>query len=122
MRFFTRKLIKHEDLNPNSTLFGGAVLRWVDEEAAIFVRCQFDGGRIVTKYMSEIDFVATAELGDVIEIGLEVVKFGRTSITVRCEVRNKFTHQKIITIDQIVFVYVDENLKPIPHGVTEERE
>lgn len=120
MRFFTRKLIKHEDLNPNSTLFGGAVLKWVDEEAAIFVRCQFDGGRIVTKYMSEIDFVASAGLGDVIEIGLEAVSFGRTSITVRCEVRNKFTQESIIKIDRIVFVNVDENLKPVPHGKTEE--
>ncbi len=120
MRFFTRKLIKHEDLNPNNTLFGGAVLRWIDEEAAIFVRCQLNGGRIVTKYMSEIDFVASAGLGDVIEIGLEAVSFGRTSITVRCEVRNKFSHETIIKIDKIVFVSVDENLRPMEHGVTEE--
>lgn len=119
MKYHSRKIIKPQDLNPNGTLFGGAVLSWIDEEAAIFVLCQLGKGRIVTKYMSEINFVSSAKLGDVIEIGMETVKFGRTSITVKCEVRTKFQKQTIITIDRIVFVHVDEQGKPIPHHVTE---
>ncbi len=119
MRFYSRKIIKPQDLNPNGTLFGGAVLSWIDEEAAIFVLCQLGKGRIVTKYMSEINFVSSAKLGDVIEIGMETVKFGRTSITVKCEVRTKFERDTIITIDRIVFVHVDADGKPIPHNVTE---
>ena len=31
MRFHTRKWVKPEDLNPNSTLFGGRLLAWIDE-------------------------------------------------------------------------------------------
>ncbi len=119
MRFFSRKLIKPEDLNAHGTLFGGAVLSWIDEEAAIFVLCQLGKGNIVTKYMSEINFVNSAALGDVIEIGLELVRFGKTSITVKCEVRTKFGKKTIITIDEIVFVHVDEFGKPTPHFVTE---
>lgn len=119
MNFYSRKLIKPEDLNPSGTLFGGSVLRWVDEEAAIFVYCQLGKGTVVTKYMSEIDFVSSARMGDVIEIGMEVVKFGTTSITIKCEVRNKFTKDTIIRIDEIVFVHVDEDGKPSPHGKTE---
>ncbi|MGM0588590.1 MAG: acyl-CoA thioesterase [Bacteroidota bacterium] len=115
MHFYSRKLIKPEDLNPSGQLFGGSVLRWVDEEAAIFVYCQLDKGHIVTKFMSEIDFVSSAEMGDVIEIGMETVKLGRTSITVRCEVRNKFTKETIIKIEEIVFVHIDENGRPTPH-------
>ncbi|HCD53080.1 MAG TPA: acyl-CoA thioesterase, partial [Balneolaceae bacterium] len=106
MRFFSRKLIKPEDLNAHGTLFGGAVLSWIDEEAAIFVTCQLGKGNIVTKYMSEINFVNSAKLGDIIEIGMETVKFGKTSITVKCEVRTKFSRETIITIEQIVFVHV----------------
>lgn len=34
MNFHTRKWVKPEDLNPNGTLFGGSLLRWIDEEAA----------------------------------------------------------------------------------------
>ena len=119
MQFFSRKLIKPQDLNPSGTLFGGAVLSWIDEEAAIFVLCQLGKGNIVTKYMSEINFVNSAKLGDVIEIGMETVKFGRTSITVKCEVRTKFSKNTIITIDEIVFVHIDENGRPLPHLITE---
>jgi acyl-CoA hydrolase len=115
MNFYTRKLIKPPDTNAHGTLFGGTVLSWIDEESAIFVTCQLDEGNIVTKYMSEIDFVSSAKLGDIVEIGMETKNFGRTSITVRCEVRNKFTKETIIKIDEIVFVHVDENGKPAPH-------
>lgn len=119
MRFFSRKLIKPEDLNAHGTLFGGTVLSWIDEESAIYVTCQLNKGNIVTKYMSEIDFVSTAGIGDIIEIGMETVKFGKSSITVRCEVRNKFSKDTIIKIDKIVFVHLDENGNPTPHGITE---
>ena len=118
MRFYSRKIVKPQDLNPNGTLFGGAVLSWIDEEAAIYVLCQLGKGKIVTKYMSEINFVSSAKLGDVIEIGMETVKFGTTSITVKSEVRTKFKHDTIITIDRIVFVNIDEHGSPIPHHVT----
>ena len=60
-----------------------------------------------------------AKNGDIIEIGLEVVRYGYTSITVRCLVRNKITQTDIISIDKIVFVHLDENGRPSPHGVTE---
>jgi acyl-CoA hydrolase len=118
MRFFSRKLIKPQDLNAHGTLFGGSVLSWVDEEAAIYVTCQLGKSNIATKFMSEIDFVSSAKLGDIIEIGMETVKFGRTSITVKCEVRHKFTRNPIIRIDKIVFVHLDDQGRPIPHGVT----
>jgi acyl-CoA hydrolase len=119
MRFFTRKLVKPEDLNASRSLFGGTLLGWIDEEAAIYVMCQLGKQSIVTKFMSEIDFVSTAREGDIIEIGMETVEFGRSSITIRCLVRNKFTKETIIRIDKIVFVHIDENGRPKPHGVTE---
>ena len=119
MRFFTRKLVKPEDLNASRSLFGGTLLGWIDEEAAIYVMCQLGKQSIVTKFMSEIDFVSTAREGDIIEIGMETVEFGRSSITIRCLVRNKFTKETIIRIDKIVFVHIDENGRPKPHGITE---
>ena len=116
MQFFSRKLVKPQDLNPYRTLFGGALLSWIDEEAAIFAMSQIDTKNIVTKYMSEINFISSARNGDIIEIGLEVVKFGRTSLTVRCIARNIRTQVNILTIDQNVFVNVDESGNPTPHG------
>jgi acyl-CoA hydrolase len=116
MNFRTRKLIKYEDLNARGTLFGGQVLKWIDEEAAIFAICQLGSPNIVTKAMSEIDFVTTAKLGDVIEFGMDLVKFGTTSVTLCCDVRNKNTKQSIIKIDKIIFVLLDENGKPKAHN------
>ena len=118
MKYRTRKLIKPEDLNPRGTLFGGRVLQWIDEEAAIYAICQLNSSSIVTKAMSEINFVATAKLGDVIEFGMDLVKIGKTSITIGCDVRNKKTKQSIIKIEEIVFVLLDEDGKPKQHGKT----
>lgn len=121
MKYRTRKLIKPSDLNARGTLFGGQVLKWIDEEAAIFCICQLGSANIVTKAMSAINFVKTAKTGDIVEIGCEVVKFGNTSITVSCDVRNKNTKQSIIRIDEIVFVLLDENGKPKAHGKSKTR-
>ncbi|SDV51012.1 acyl-CoA thioesterase [Chitinasiproducens palmae] len=118
MNFHTRKWVKPEDLNANGTLFGGSLLAWIDEEAAIYAMCQLDNPRVVTRFMSEINFVSSARQGDVIELGMTATRFGHTSVTLRCEVRNKMTRKSILTIDRIVFVSLDENGEPAPHGKT----
>ena len=119
MNFHTRKWVKPEDLNPNGTLFGGSLLKWIDEEAAIYAIIQLDTNRCVTKYMSEINFVSSAKQGDIIELGMVATKFGKTSLTLKCEVRNKLTRSTILAIDQIVFVSLGEDGKPMQHGKTE---
>jgi len=118
MRFHTRKWVKPGDLNANETLFGGRVLAWIDEEAALYSIIQLENKRVVTKYMSEINFMSTAEKGDIVEIGIEVVKFGKSSLTLNCEVRNKMTRETIVTVDNIIMVNLDKNGKPSTHGKT----
>ena len=118
MKFHTRKWVKPEDLNPNGSLFGGKLLAWIDEEAALYTCIQFDNQKVVTKFMTEINFMSSAKQGDIVEIGIEVTKFGRTSISLRCKVRNKMTHEVIITIENITLVNLDDNGKPAPHGKT----
>ena len=118
MRFHTRKWVKPEDLNPNETLFGGRLLAWIDEEAALYAIIQLENPRVVTKHISEINFMASAKQGDIIELGLDVMKFGKTSLTLKCEARNMMTRETIITIDETTMVNVDENGKPKAHGKT----
>lgn len=118
MRFHTRKWVKPEDLNPNGTLFGGKLLAWIDEEAALYSIVQLENNRVVTKYMSEINFMSKATEGDIVEIGIDVKKFGGTSLTLKCEVRNMRTRETIITVEDIIMVNLDENGKPSPHGKT----
>ncbi len=119
MKFHTRNWVKPQDLNPNGTLFGGRLLEWIDEESALYTVIQLENPRIVTKYISEINFMSSAKQGDIIELGIEVTKFGKTSITLQCEARNKMTRETILTINNIIMVNLGEDGKPKPHGKTE---
>ena len=118
MEYNSRKLIKPGDLNANNTLFGGMLLKWIDEEAGIYAMTKLETHQVVTKFISEIDFVSSASQAEVVEIGIKLLSLGRTSITMSCKVRNMFTKKTIINIDKIVFVNVDDNEQPKPHNKT----
>lgn len=117
MRFLTRKLVQPGDLNVRGTLFGGRLLAWVDEEAAIFAGIETRHSKVVTKSISAIDFIAPARQGDIVEIGVRLKNVGRTSITVEVQVRNLVTQNVIVNIDEMVFVCVDDNGKPVAHSL-----
>jgi len=117
MRFLTRKLVKPEDLNANNTLFGGRLLEWVDEEAAIYAAIEARHKKVVTKSISAINFISPARQGDVVEIGVALKRVGKTSITLEVQVRDLTTQNKIVNIDEMVFVCVDEQGRPIRHSL-----
>ena len=70
LNFRSRRWVKPEDLNAHGTLFGGSLLRWIDEEAAIYAIIQIGNPRAVTKLISEIEFLSSARQGDLIELGM----------------------------------------------------
>ncbi|MGB3624022.1 acyl-CoA thioesterase [Ketobacter sp. MCCC 1A13808] len=121
MQFYSRKWIMPEDLNPNGSLFGGKLLSWIDAESAIFAMCQLGKDRhLVTKFISEINFVSSGKQGDIIEMGVEVRKIGNTSISLHAVVRNMMTKEVIIDISDIVFVNLGADGKPQAHGYSAE--
>lgn len=111
-------MVMYADLNGAGTLFGGRALAWIDEEAAVFAACQLGTSTLVTKAISAIDFIHPARLGDIVEIGTELVSIGRTSITVKCSIRNKNSLKEIVKATEIVFVHINEDGFPTPHGKT----
>ena len=118
MKFRTRKMVMPPDLNGANTLFGGKAFSMIDEEAYVYASCQLEYNKLVTVNVSEMTFTSPARAGDIIEIGAEVIKFGRTSITLKVIIRNKTTKQNICVVDSITFVSIDENGRPTPHGKT----
>ena len=48
-----------------------------------------------------------------------VIKFGKTSLTLKCEARNKMTRETIVTVDNIIMVNLDNDGKPTPHHKTQ---
>lgn len=119
MPYKVLKWVKPEDLNANNTLFGGKLLQWIDEEAALYAILQLQNKHIVTKFISEIDFIKAPKQGDIIEIRVETAAVGRTSYTVRTEVIDTSTQKQILTIDKIVFVNLDKDGEPAVHGLKE---
>lgn len=117
--FRSRKLVKPEDLNSRNVLFGGRLMAWIDEECAIYSACQMGTPMVVTKYISELNFQAPAYQGDVVEIGVGTVKVGRSSLTVRCEVRSKMTGRVIVSVDRIVFVAISVDGKAMRHALAD---
>ena len=116
MKFLTRKLVTHENLNPRGYLHGGELLKWIDEEGGIHAGLELNTGLIVTKFISEIDFKFPVILGDVVEIGMQTVEIGKSSRTLTCEVRSLHADRVVTTIDKIVYVRVNKYGLPKGHG------
>tara|TARA_Y100001972_G_scaffold16704_1_gene18217 strand:- start:650 stop:1021 length:372 start_codon:yes stop_codon:yes gene_type:complete len=115
MKYRTRKMVTPKDLNAIGILFGGRVLDWIDEEAYIYTTCQLGTRDVVTRSIGKIDFVHGAKHGDIIEIGMETIKIGVSSITLRATIRNMETRKVITQVDDIVFVNMKDG-KPAPHN------
>ncbi len=102
-------------LNAAGILFGGQALSWIDEEVIIFVAQLLDTNRLATVKMSEVCFKNPANIGDIVAIGTELIRTGQTSVTVRCEIKNKTTDKIILAVEEIVIVALDYNKKPTKH-------
>ena len=116
MKFLTRKLVTHENLNPRGYLHGGELLKWIDEEGGIHAGIEMNTSLIVTKMMSEINFKFPVILGDVVEIGMQTLDIGKTSCTLSCTVRSLHADRTVLTIDKIVYVRVNKYGLPKGHG------
>lgn len=121
MKFLSRHHVMYSHLNPGGILFGGQALAWIDEEAAMFTACQTGISNLATVKMSTVEFRSPGRLGDILEIGMELIEAGRTSVTVCSEMRNKTTGKVIVRVDEIVFVTLDENNRPTPHNLSLQR-
>lgn len=115
MQYSTQRMVMYPHLNAAGILFGGMALSWLDEDAIIFAANLLDTNRIATVKMSEVIFKSAANIGDILISGVALVRIGRTSITVKCELRNKTTNNVIVQVDEVVIVALDYNKKPTVH-------
>lgn len=106
-----------KDTNAHGTIFGGVILSYIDIAAAIEVR-KHTLKRIVTKAMHEVVFVAPVFVGDLVSFYTELVRVGRTSITVKVVVEadriNRPGETVRVTEAEVTYVAVDEDRRPIP--------
>ncbi len=105
------------DTNAHGTIFGGKILSLIDQAGAIGVH-RLGIGRVVTVAMREVVFSQPVRVGDIVSCYVEVLKVGRTSVTVSVRVmahRPTDTRRSAeVTKAEVVYVAIDESGRPIP--------
>lgn len=128
-RTIQTRLVLPPDTNHHQSIFGGRVLAYIDEVAAI-TAMKHAKGEVVTASIDSVDFVSPAYAGDVLELEGIVTCTGRTSMEVYVRVvsRNLKTSEERLTTESFVtMVAIDDEGKPVevpgvyPETETEKR-
>ena len=105
------------DTNAHGTIFGGWVMAQVDLAGSVpaTVRAR---GKVVTVSVNSFQFKQPVLVGDLVSFYADVVRVGRTSLTVDVEVyaqRQRFGAEVVkVTEAQLTYVAVDDQRKPRP--------
>ena len=112
-----RVVMMPKDTNAHGTIFGGVILSFIDQAAAVEAK-RHGAGFIVTVAMREVVFHAPVHVGDLVSFYTKLIRLGRTSITVSVEVvaqpGEKPKEAVKVTQAEVTFVNLDENRKPVP--------
>jgi acyl-CoA thioesterase YciA len=109
-----RVVMMPKDTNAHGTIFGGVILSYIDQAAAVEAK-RNGGGFIVTVAMREVVFHGPVNVGDLVSFYTRLVRIGKTSITVAVEVRAQSQDaDRRVTEAEVTFVNLDENRKPLP--------
>ena len=112
-----RVVMMPRDTNPLGTIFGGLILRYIDQAGAIQAH-QESQKKLVTVAMHEVKFIAPVFVGDLVSFYTRIIKIGNTSITVLVTVdarRANAPHETVrVTQAEVVYVAVDQPGKPVP--------
>ena len=79
-------IVRPEHLNHYGRLFGGAVLKWVDEFAWLVASLDFPHCSLVTVAMDRVEFRRAASVGAILRFRILPVRQGTTSMTYSVEV------------------------------------
>jgi acyl-CoA thioesterase YciA len=102
------------DTNPNGDIFGGWIMSLMDLAAGIAAGTRAQG-RVATAAVSNLSFLQPVKVGDVVCVYTEILKTGRTSITVGVEayvLRRNLGERVRVTASEFVLVAVDERGVP----------
>ncbi|MCG3087633.1 acyl-CoA thioesterase [Sporosarcina sp. MB25] len=124
-RTIQTKLVLPPDTNHLQTIFGGQVLAYIDEIAAI-TAMKHANSAVVTASIDSVDFVSSATVGDVLELEAVVSSTGRTSMEVFVSVHSVDLlsgERKLTTESFLTMVAMDADNEPTPvQGVYPETE
>ncbi len=104
------------DTNPAGDIFGGWIMSLMDLAAGVAAGTRAKG-RVATAAVSDLSFLQPVKVGDVVCVYTELLKTGRTSITVGVEayvLRRNQGERVRVTAGEFVLVAVDDYGVPRP--------
>lgn len=111
------KLVLPEFMNEQGVLFGGYLLKWIDEFAYISASLDFPGNRFVTVSLDNVVFRKPIKLGYILCFDVVRVRLGTTSVSYEIKVFNakdQAVNRELLFDTNIVFVNVNSEGKKDP--------
>ena len=113
------KLVMPEHMNHYGFLFGGNMLKWVDETAWVAVSLDYPGLHFVTIGMDRVEFKKGVTGGSILRFEVNRQHVGKTSVTYCVDVFRRELHEstdEAIFHTDVTFVRVDEKGQKIAVG------
>lgn len=113
----TFTLVRTGHLNHQGNLFGGQLLKWVDEYAWLAAARDYCKSVLVTRAMDNSEFSHTVPNGSILRFHMERVREGRTSVQYSVDVfadRPGHIDEILIFSNTVTFVSVDSEGKKTP--------
>lgn len=104
------------DANAYGDIFGGWLMSLMDSGAGL-IAARRSKGRAVTVEMDGVVFHEPVSVGDEVSVYGEIVKIGRTSMTIAVEAWRRHRHEDVavkVTEATFTFVAVDQHNRPRP--------
>jgi acyl-CoA thioesterase YciA len=110
-----RTLAMPADTNANGDIFGGWLLSQMDVGGGIFAS-KVAKSRTVTVAIEAMNFRKAVYVGDLLSVYANLVRIGRTSVTVHLEawvVRRRETWPILVTDGNFTYVSIDDHGRPL---------
>ena len=113
MKYIASTIVRASDIGLNNNLFGGTLLRWLDEYGALFTY-KYLNHRFVTYKMEKTYFLKSAKQGDCIDFYVTNLKFDKISVNFDLVAKiNSYKPAKEIINTNMTFVAINvEEEKP----------
>lgn len=110
------KLVLPTNLNQYGYLFGGDLLKWVDEYAWVAATLEYPECNFVTIAMDQVEFRKSVREGTILKFIVEKTKAGKTSVQYLVHVYrgNGMARNDLVFSTRVTFVRIDEEGKKCP--------
>lgn len=107
MKYIASTIVRASDIGLNNNLFGGTLLRWLDEYGALFTY-KYLNHRFVTYKMEKTYFLKSAKQGDCIDFYVTNLKFDKISVNFDLVAKiNSYKPAKEIINTNMTFVAIN---------------